>query len=106
MAVLPNGQRRWPSIELAGTEGIDHFPPISQFQFIQRNLERMELLLVAPRRLTEPEEKMLRGWVDEAVGYPFQVTITYVDNIPRSSAGKFEDFRCEVPDEVAARTQA
>ena len=96
MAVLPGGERRWPSIELAGTDALDSFPPIQQFQLIQRTLERMEMLLVAPQTLTAAEAELLHGWVTQAVGHRFDLTLTYVADIPRSASGKFEDFRCEV----------
>lgn len=100
MAILPGGQRRWPSIELAGTDALDSFPPIQQFQLVQRTLQRMELLLVVPRPLTGDEERLIRGWALHALGHPFELALTYVADIPRSGAGKFEDFRCEV-DEAA-----
>jgi len=96
MAVLPGGERRWPSIELAGGNALDEFPPILQFQLIQRTLTRMELLLVTPRPLTSIEEQLLSEWVAQAVGHRFELTLSYVADISRSSSGKFEDFRCEV----------
>ncbi|HEY2841138.1 MAG TPA: hypothetical protein VGJ26_18425 [Pirellulales bacterium] len=103
MALLPNGERRWPSIELAGTDALESFPPIQQFQLIQRTLQQMEMLLVAPRGLTAVEEDLLRGWITQAVGHPFEIALTYVADIPRSASGKFEDFRCEVaPDSIKA----
>jgi phenylacetate-CoA ligase len=97
MAILPDGRRRWPSIELAGTSDLSDFPPIHQFQLVQRSLTAMEMLLVALRPLTADEEQKLRGWIITAVGYPFEVTFRYVESIERSPFGKFEDFRCEVP---------
>lgn len=107
MAILPSGERRWPSIELSGTDALDSFPPIQQFQLVQRSLEQMEMLLVAPRQLTPAEAELLHGWVTHAVGHRFELAITYVAEIPRSASGKFEDFRCEVdprsiPNGVAA----
>jgi len=96
MAVLPGGERRWPAVELAGTADLAEFPPIHQFQLIQRTLSLMEMLLVVHRALTAQEEERLRGWIITAVGHPFEVKFRYVDTIPRSPLGKFEDFRCEV----------
>jgi phenylacetate-CoA ligase len=96
MAILPDGSRRWPAIELSGSDELAEFPPIHQFQLIQRTRTEMEMLLVAHRHLTEREEQRLREWIDTAVGHAFDTKITYVDSIPRSATGKFEDFRCEV----------
>jgi phenylacetate-CoA ligase len=96
MAILPNGERRWPSIELSGTDAMDEFPPIQQFQLVQRTLEQMEMLLVTPRPLTPAEVDLLHGWVTRAVGHRFELKLTYVADIPRSASGKFEDFRCEI----------
>ncbi len=96
MVLLPDGRSRWPSIELANTAELADFPPIHQFQLVQRSLQDMEMRLVALRPLSVAEEERLRGWIIAAVGHPFNVRFLYVDSIPRSSLGKFEDFRCEV----------
>jgi hypothetical protein len=34
--------------------------------------------------------------ITERLGYPFALTVTYLDEIPRSAGGKFEDFRSEL----------
>jgi len=96
MVVLPNGDRRWPAVELAETKDLQEFPPIQQFQLVQRTLTRMEMSLVTPRPLQHEEESRLRGWIETAVGHRFDVAFLYVDEIPRSPSGKFEEFRCEV----------
>jgi hypothetical protein len=75
---------------------MDEFPPIQQFQLVQRTLEQMEMLLVTPRPLTPAEVDLLHGWVTRAVGHRFELKLTYVADIPRSASGKFEDFRCEI----------
>ena len=72
------------------------FPPIQQFQLIQRTSNRLEMLLVTPRPLSIAEEGHVRGWVLAAVGHPFDITLHYVAEIPRAAHGKYEDFRCEV----------
>ncbi|HEY4311713.1 MAG TPA: hypothetical protein VGN12_19865 [Pirellulales bacterium] len=100
MAILPDGRRRWPSIELVGTEDLADFPPIHQFQLIQRSRTSMEMLLVALRPLTPADEERLRGWVLTALGHPFEVGFRYVDEIPRGPLGKFEDFRCEIDESL------
>jgi phenylacetate-CoA ligase len=96
MAILPDGSRRWPSIELAGREDLADFPPIEQFQVIQRSLQSLEMALVMARPLSANEEHLMTGWLQEAFGYPFEVNFRYVQEIPRSAGGKYEEFRCEV----------
>ena len=95
--ILPDGSRRWPSLsadELSAD--LSSFPPIQQFQLIQRSRQSIELLLVAPRHLALDEEQRVQQWVATACGYPFGVEIRYVDSVGRSPSGKFEDFVCLV----------
>jgi phenylacetate-CoA ligase len=97
MLVLPNGDLRWPSVEVESiTKGVDEIPPIQQFQVIQRSLEDIEALLVSPRPLTEREEALIIRWFEGSFGWSFRVTFTYVDHIPSSPTGKFEDFKSDV----------
>ena len=42
------------------------------------------------------EEERLRGWVREKFGYPFVVSFSYHDEIPRNAAGKYQDFVSEL----------
>ena len=51
----------------------------------------------------EPGGGALRDWTQQALGHPFEITLTYTQEIPRSASGKFEDFRCEVSQEEWAR---
>ena len=69
---------------------------MSQFQVIQRSLREIEVKLVAARPLSEAEESGLRANVERWLGYPFEVTFSYVDEILRSPSGKYEDFRCDI----------
>lgn len=97
MMVLPDGRLRWPSWEIEAADLAGNLPPISQFQVIQRSLSAVDVLLVTPRPLTSSEELKIQEWTLKALGYPFQVTLRYVDQIKPGPTGKFEDFRCEVP---------
>jgi phenylacetate-CoA ligase len=98
MALLPDGRRFWPSVELAGSEDLQSLPPIQQFQLVQRTLSEMELLLVTPRGLTAAEESTIRSWVERATLGAFRISLRYVATIARSPTGKFEDFRNELAD--------
>lgn len=97
MLVLPNGELRWPSIEVDNAvEGLEALPPIRQFQVIQRSLEEIEALLVVPRPLTDDEKQLLLRWFERGLGHSFRVQFTYVDHIDSSPTGKFEDFRSDI----------
>ncbi len=41
------------------------------------------------------EEGRLRGYFAERFCRPFALNLVYVDEIPRSASGKYEDFRSE-----------
>ena len=60
------------------------------------SVEDLEMKLVVRRVLTEKEDAELTRRVRERFLYPFQVTFTYHDEIPRGPGGKFEDFRSEI----------
>ncbi len=97
MFVMPNGQRRWPVIsQEAGPDVVDDLALIHQFQVIQRTLRTVELLLVTARNLTPHEERRIIRYIQDAIGYPFEIHIHYVDGIERSACGKYEDFRSDV----------
>ncbi len=46
--------------------------------------------------LTAPEENALRAWVADKFGHPFEVIFSYHEEIPRSTAGKYQDFVSEL----------
>ena len=92
---LPTGERYWPVFgDIRNT--LIGFGGIGQFQIVQRTLEELEFRLVGNRRLTPAEEERLRQVVCDQFRYPFNVTMSYHDEIPRSPGGKFEDFRSEI----------
>ncbi|MBX7166852.1 MAG: hypothetical protein K1X74_11030 [Pirellulales bacterium] len=95
MAILPDGRHVWPALHLDGASTAE-MPPIQQFQLVQKTTSQAELRLVMPRPLDAQEELLLRGWVTKAVGFEFDLSIRYVEDIPRNARGKYEDFRCEV----------
>lgn len=98
MFVLPDGDRFWPTLDHPG-EGRSVFgqvPRLLQFQFIQHEVERIEMRLVPERRFTAEEEALMHGYLQSTFGYRFRLDFVYVDEIPRSAGGKFEDFRSEV----------
>ncbi len=99
MLTLPGGDQKWPNLrdpaEYA-VPGGPSLPPLQQFQVVQRSLSALEVLLVCPRSLEPEEEDMMRRYLVATLGHPFDVTFTYVAEVPRSRGGKFEDFRSEI----------
>jgi len=89
LLTLPDGNRRWPfphSMEFAGRD------PVQQFQIAQIAIDEIEARLVLSRPFTEPEKREFERSLIEAVDHPFRISFRFVDEIPRSAGGKFEDF--------------
>jgi len=93
MVVLPSGERTWARISGAA---LIEIAPLRQIQMVQRVRDAVDVKLVATRPLDAAEETALRAALTEALDYPFAFLLHYVDEIPRSPGGKFEDFRSEL----------
>lgn len=91
MIVKPDGTRHWP---LVGNKGFRAIAPVTQFQFIQTSLEKIEVKLATERPLTEAEEAALTKHIHDKLGYPFALAFSYYpDGIPLGPNGKFEEFK-------------
>jgi phenylacetate-CoA ligase len=77
-------------------EGLQELTCVRQFQVVQRSLTELDVNLRVTRPLTEDEESIVRQTLVSGLGYPFQITIRYVDSIARCPSGKFEDYRCDI----------
>ena len=96
MLVLPSGERRWPLLSSADIEAMLAIAPaIRGYQFVQKESNLIEARLAAPPLTTEQEDQ-LAGWIESKFSYPFRLRFTYFGELPRTAAGKFEDFLCEV----------
>jgi phenylacetate-CoA ligase len=98
MMVLSSGEKRWPGFILSSWAKMG---PIRQMQAIQKNRSEMEIRMVVTRPLTEDETEQLHQKITADFENQFQVLFRYVDDIPRSQGGKYEDFICEVDRAVA-----
>jgi phenylacetate-CoA ligase len=105
MATLPSGEKRWTLLSTGNIESFLKIAPIRQYQFVQKDLRTFEVRLVIARDLTEGEKEKIRDWVREKVGHPFDIVFSFVDDIPRTAAGKYRDFLSEVADPGAAPEQ-
>jgi len=96
MVVLPNGKRYWP---LVGLHRFREIAQILQYQLVQHDLQNVELRLVVAAKLDAVAEARLVETVQQALGHPFQIRLSYVDHeLERSAGGKFEEFVCRVAD--------
>jgi phenylacetate-CoA ligase len=95
MIVRPDGTRHWPLVGFARFRDI---APISRYQFIQRDFDRIDVRLVCETPVTKDQESSLAGVIREALGFPAALSFAYFeDDLPRERGGKFEEFRCELP---------
>lgn len=93
MLLKPDGGRYWPSFP---SEVWADIAPIEQFQVIQRDLDNLELRIVALRELTLAEGAALLAALRDALGSDYRITLVRLAQIPRAAGGKYEDFICEV----------
>jgi phenylacetate-CoA ligase len=93
MLTMPDGSKTCPARISNDLMAID---PILQLQLTQRSLEGIEVRLVVKHAITIREEEQMKNIIHQRFGYPFILSFVYVDDIPRSASGKFEEFRSEV----------
>lgn len=95
MMVLPNGEVKWPLIG-AIFDGFETFTTVQQYQVVQKQLDKIEVRVVLPKKLTNKEEALLVKKFQASLGYLFTINIIYTDIIERSAGGKHEDFISEI----------
>jgi phenylacetate-CoA ligase len=93
MLVLPNGERRWPGIKFSDLAEV---VPLRQIQFVQRTPTEIDIKLVVSEPVAPDAERRLRETATRMLGAEFVLNILYVEHIPRSSGGKYEDFKSEI----------
>jgi phenylacetate-CoA ligase len=100
MLRLPGGGRAWPLLS-SGDLGalVGAVPGLRQYRLVQTALDALRLEILAPVPLTEAEAAAAAGWARAKFGQGFAVTVRHMADLPRSAAGKAEDFVCEVPEE-------
>ena len=97
MLVMPNGDRRFPSLGIK-TYNSEYGERIRGYQVVQKTNGKLIIKLLMDSPYSPDEEKSLKEYVQKTVHYPFEMQIEYVNEIPRSKTGKFEDFYSEVTD--------
>ncbi len=92
MLILPEGKKVYPIFSSSEFLAV---APIRQKQLIQRSESEIEIKLVADSPLSEEQEARLGGLLNERIGHTFSYRFTYLDEIPRSKGGKFEEVRVD-----------
>ena len=91
---MPDGSQQWPTLSRGGQP--NSLPPIQQFQLIQRTISQLEAQVVTPAPLSDDDELTLIRYLQQTLGYPFDIAISRVPGIPRSPSGKYEDFKSDL----------
>lgn len=99
MLVLPSGDRVFPMLP---SKPLATIAPIRQMQVIQHTVGAIEVKLVMPRPLTADEDAALRAYFTASFIHEFDLTFTYVDEIPRTPGGKYEQVVSRVPPPAAS----
>jgi phenylacetate-CoA ligase len=97
MLRLPGGGRRWPLLS-SGDLGalVAAVPGLRQYRIVQTALAALRLEIVAPA-LGDDARAAAAAWARAKFGAGFAVEVQRLEALPRSAAGKAEDFVCEVP---------
>ncbi|MCE9506760.1 MAG: hypothetical protein K8R48_00380 [Alphaproteobacteria bacterium] len=94
LVVRPGGAKHWPTVGLIKFHEV---VPVNQFQFIQHDLENIEVRLVTGSAVTAAGEDKLRALIHENLGYPYKISFVYFNQkLPLQPNGKFEEFICKV----------
>jgi hypothetical protein len=95
MVRLPNGERHYP--DYGGL--MKGLAAVRQFQIVRTAVEELEARIVAAPPLTAAEEAELTRRLRARFQHAFAVRFRYVDEIPRSPRGNYEDFHSELPED-------
>lgn len=89
--IFPNGESRFPYLgERADRKKITD--AIQKFQIVQHTTQEVEVKLITPSRLSSEQENALIQLYQKNLGFPFQITISYHEQIPAGPTGKYEEF--------------
>ena len=94
MLRLESGEQMFPDIAALH---LNEIAPLRQYQMIQKSYSDIEMKLNLARPFEGDEEAHMRKMILDALGQPFNLHLVHVEDIPRHSSGKFEDFISEVP---------
>ena len=91
--ILPNGESRFPYLG----EREEFYKIVNmarKFQYVQHSVNDIELkaVIFKGEQVTKAQEDAVKKYVQKNFGHPFNITITYHDDIPLGPTGKYEEF--------------
>jgi len=93
--VLPGGETRFPYLG-EREDRIKITTAVRKFQYVQHTETDIEIKMVVTEPLTAEQETRLKALIAHDLGYPFNLTLTYHDDIPAGARGKYEEFVSKV----------
>ncbi len=88
---FPNGESRFPYLgEREDRKKITDV--VKKFQFVQHTVHDIEYKVVVTSLLSTEQEEQLKKLHQTNLGYPFNISISYHENIPTGPSGKYEEF--------------
>ena len=90
LLVHPDGRKNWP---LVGFYKFMQVTKVRRFQFIQHDLENIELRIATDHDMTDSEREQFMAIGHEFMGPEFKINIVhYLGDLPPNKNGKYEDF--------------
>ncbi len=93
MLTLPSGDKMWPAFIISRWAALG---PISQLQIVQHSATEIEVKAVLNGKMKPADESNLLATIRSDLSADFDIRLSYVDDIPRSASGKFEDFLSKI----------
>lgn len=85
---------------------VKEFTPVRRFQVVQETSDSIELKIVTDERWTSSQQAELRNQIVDVLGDAVRFTITVVDDIPLTSAGKLRVVVNRVGEQASHSTAA
>lgn len=94
--ILPNGESRFPYLGERADVSDAIKAKVQKFQIVQQTVHDIEVKFVVSTALSNTEETSLLSMFKRNFVYPFNIYITYHDDIPLGPKGKYEEFVSKV----------
>src|SRR5262249_20016339 len=94
MLRLPDGGERWPLLSSNDIGRLLAVAPIRHYQFVQTHLDRLQGRLESAPPLVDREAQAVLEWSQAKFGNALRIELVYPATLPRTAAGKLEDFVC------------